>query len=479
MTWFQAFRSDFGYSSYGEYRTSVTADIPLAAIVYTCILVSIATLVAAAGIRGKQRWYTLIRVSYSLAVGSVIAVSVFGYCWQIGDVTVSAPYIYRSQGQMDGSLGIRVGVKTVNITLSGKFNADGSGFKYNEDLILEDVLKEHDRLWKALDRGLPQPLVSVLDFFYVDAAGLRFGREVWFAGYIANILLWTSFAFWVASNVLLCSVIWYGAACLTLCGVSMITTSVTYHLLSPQYPIRMSCGEEHLALYYGWCFWSVLVFGILTTIVGLVLFLLEHKVPEKMAEFFVIEKSFEDTEEFRQANTDGKWTPDRRDSPNMFWQGLNPDRSDSPGLKRPVNWHINYGHDSQRQIDNPAYRETEGHVGTQQDGEKSVVQAHHVSEVSKNYVSDTRRISEQSNSSRGRSFSSIAEEDESPVNTNNAAVKPSTAGGSSSPSVGTRKIGAHDLHVQTIDRLTSIYVDVEEHVEEHTHTRDIADVHRL
>ena len=54
MTWFRAFRDEFGYSNYGEYRTSVTQDTPLAAVIYACVLISIAALIAAAGIRGKE-----------------------------------------------------------------------------------------------------------------------------------------------------------------------------------------------------------------------------------------------------------------------------------------------------------------------------------------------------------------------------------------------------------------------------------------
>lgn len=54
MTWFRAFRGDFGYSNYGDYRTSVTWDIPFAAIIYTCVLISLAAIIAAAGIRGKE-----------------------------------------------------------------------------------------------------------------------------------------------------------------------------------------------------------------------------------------------------------------------------------------------------------------------------------------------------------------------------------------------------------------------------------------
>ena len=51
--------------------------------------------------------------------------------------------------------------------------------------------------------------------------------------------------------------------------------------------------------------------GIITTIIGLVLFTLEHKVPKKLAEFFLLE-SLQQDEEYRQlhSNVHGCSTPD-------------------------------------------------------------------------------------------------------------------------------------------------------------------------
>jgi hypothetical protein len=54
MTWFDAFRGNFGFSFYGEKRTPVTIDIQLACAIYACVLVSIATIIVAIGVRGKE-----------------------------------------------------------------------------------------------------------------------------------------------------------------------------------------------------------------------------------------------------------------------------------------------------------------------------------------------------------------------------------------------------------------------------------------
>ncbi|XP_060565049.1 dual oxidase maturation factor 1-like isoform X2 [Ruditapes philippinarum] len=426
MTWFRAFRGDFGYSNYGDYRTSVTWDIPFAAIIYTCILISLAAIIAAAGIRGKERWYTLVRLVYSLAVGSIILVSVFGYCWQLGEVGVHSPYIYRSNGHIKGSLGVRIGLKTINLTLQGKFHTDENSFNYNEEIELAGVIRPPSQTWNALERGLPQPLLSIIEHFDIDAGGLRFGRASFMAGYFANILLWAAFAFWVTGNILLCSVIWYGAACFTLTGVCMVLAAVVYDYLCPQSEIRMPCSDGTLVLTYGWCFWSTLVFGILTTLVGLILFTLDQKVPKKLAEFFLLDNTLDENEEYKQipATANGTDQTYSQNTPDTSFRCVN-ERRTSQGA--PVNWYVNYGYDSQRSHKgNPIYNEP---------------------------VLDTSFTRNESfDSIRPRAFSNIKEEDDQNETKSETDIR----------------FGQQNTDVplttdpdMNLDRLSGIYVDVE------------------
>lgn len=441
MAWFRAFRGDFGYSHYGDYRTSVTWDVPFAAIIYTCILISLAAIIAAAGIRGKERWYTLVRLVYSLAVGSIILVSLFGYCWQLGEVGVHAPYIYRSNGNIRGMLGIRIGLKTVNLTLKGSFTADESSFNYNEELTFENVIKFNPQTWGALERGLPQPLLSIIEYFDIDDGGLRFGRACFMAGHFANILLWTAFAFWVTGNILLCSVVWYGAACFTLTGVCMIIAVVVYHYLCPQNEVKMPCSDGTLVLTYGWCFWSTLVFGVLTTFVGLVLFTLDQKVPKKLARFFLLDTSLEDVhEDYRpytgisiisqaQTSTPASTPVSSQNTPNTSLRHVNERGKSSKGA---VNCFVNNGYDSQKSLkSNPLYCE-------------QVLDT----SFSGNDFYDL---------SRPRTFSNITEEDDQKADDKTVADDEDIG-------VVDEEDNGHDSHSdpdKSLDRLSEIYVDVE------------------
>lgn len=46
-------------------------------------------------------------------------VTSLGYCWQYGEVQVKSAYVYRSEEEISGTLGIFVGLRRINITLTG------------------------------------------------------------------------------------------------------------------------------------------------------------------------------------------------------------------------------------------------------------------------------------------------------------------------------------------------------------------------
>ncbi|CAC5389658.1 DUOXA1 [Mytilus coruscus] len=294
---FDSLRGDFGYSYYGERRTSATIDIPLVVVVYTCVLISLATIVAAAGIRGKGRWYTLIRVVYSLAVGSTLLLCLFGDCWVDGiDKKVNVPYIYRSDAEITGQVGLNIGLQKINITLKGTFQGSQGSIKYNEAIPFDGAIGSVSEFRDFLERGLPQPMLTVVEFFSIDEGGFRWGRSFASAGYFAKILLLTSFSFWILANIMICSVIYYGGVLYTLTGLTMFLASIVYHCMIPTAKLRFFCSESEFHLHYGICFWSILLMGLLTTIVGTIILIMDAKMPKTIQKFFLIE-AFDDTEE--------------------------------------------------------------------------------------------------------------------------------------------------------------------------------------
>ena len=50
---------------------------------------------------------------------SLFLVTSLGYCWQYGEVQVKSTYVYRAESEFSGTLAMFVGLRRINITLSG------------------------------------------------------------------------------------------------------------------------------------------------------------------------------------------------------------------------------------------------------------------------------------------------------------------------------------------------------------------------
>ncbi|KAH9505453.1 Dual oxidase maturation factor 2 [Bulinus truncatus] len=292
MTWFKAFRNEYGFMLYRDNVSAVSYDIPLLVVTYFCVLISIATILATLGIRGHERWSAVLRATFSLGIGSIILACIYGHGWQLGELGIKMPYVYRNNFPFEGQVGINVALDGANATLHGYYyGPKGAGLvHYAESMPWADYGEEFKRFSYFLSRGLPAPILKVMEYLTVDSGGMRWGRSFHTAGQYAMALLWTAFSFWIVTNILLFSVIVYGAYMCSLTGLSMILACVAYHSCQNALPLTISFGDDNLTLRYGWCFWLTLAAGILTLLVGVILFLLDSFAPQGVSEFFKLEK---------------------------------------------------------------------------------------------------------------------------------------------------------------------------------------------
>ncbi|GFR61941.1 dual oxidase maturation factor 1 [Elysia marginata] len=290
--WFKEFRNEHGFTSYPDNETPVTVDIALLAVTYFCVLLSVATLIATLGIRGREKWSAFLRAGYAVAVGSIILVCLVGHGWQQGDVSITSPYVYRTNLPFQGSVGLRVGLHGTNVTLEGYYKgAAGDGYVYYvEEMPWADFGHETERYSYFLQRGLPEPVLKVMEFISIDDGGLRWGRSFHTAGHFAKVLLWTAFAFWLVTNLLLFSVVVYGAYMFFFTGLTMVLACISYHASQLDQPLVISFGDVDLRVSYGWSFWLTLSTGIVTLILGLILIIFDHFAHEGVADFFQLEK---------------------------------------------------------------------------------------------------------------------------------------------------------------------------------------------
>lgn len=72
-------------------------------------------------------------------------------------------------------------------------------------------------------------------------------------------------------NLLLIAVPRYGAYLKALTGLLLVLTTVGYYMMLPKRPLTIIIEGGRLEFHLGWCFWLVLVAGVLCLSVGLII----------------------------------------------------------------------------------------------------------------------------------------------------------------------------------------------------------------
>lgn len=110
-------------------------------------------------------------------------------------------------------------------------------------------------------RGLPTPILWVVDYFVIDGEGFRFGRFYRTAGWYSHILLWCAFTAWLVANILFRSVILYGAYCLGITGILQILANLIWLVVRNSNPLVIPFEEGVITMKFGFSYWLTLVTG--------------------------------------------------------------------------------------------------------------------------------------------------------------------------------------------------------------------------
>jgi len=282
--WFDQFRDNGGPTIYSHSnRTAVTVDTQSLILYIVFITLYFSFIIIFPGVR-RQRFTTFTSVTLSLFVGTAILVSQHGSAWHTAEAEVSTAYRAFSKEKVMGTLGVHIGLNFVNVTLKAKpiYN-QSENIDFNERFywIGPDQMKE-DYL-AALFKGLPFPILTVAEYFTVDAEGFCWGRNYRQAGYFTSIFLWIAFGLWVFSNIMLIVVPRYGAYLLTLTGFTLLMVNAIYYLHLPVRPLVIRLEQAFLTFHLGWSFWLVLVAGCLCFTLGSAVSIIDLIYPHKFS----------------------------------------------------------------------------------------------------------------------------------------------------------------------------------------------------
>ncbi|KAL9926432.1 dual oxidase maturation factor 1 [Glossina fuscipes] len=275
--WFDAFRDDGGPTLYSfSNRTPVTGDVSIVAVSVMFATFYVAFLVIFPGVR-KQKFTTFSTVTLSLFVGLVILITRLGSAWHVANTTIIAPYKAFSREKLPARIGTHIGLMHVNVTLTAVpvGNWIQPDIDYNERFTWEGATDMSTNYRNALKRGLPFPILTVAEYFSLGREGFSWGGQYRAAGYFASIMLWASLASWLLMNLLLIAVPRYGAYMKALTGVLLIGTNVGYYCLLPKRPLTIYLEGGRLEFHLGWCYWLLMVAGILCFIAGILISIID------------------------------------------------------------------------------------------------------------------------------------------------------------------------------------------------------------
>jgi len=282
--WFDAFRENGGPTLYSySNRTAVTADVATLTLYIVFVTLFLAFVIIFPGVR-RQRFTTFTSVTLSLFVGTAILVGQHGSAWHTAEVEISSAYRAFSKEKVMGTLGVNIGLNSVNVTLKAlPLYNQSSDIDYNERFHWDGATQIREEYRAALHKGLPFPILTVGEYFTVDAEGFCWGRNYREAGYYTSIFLWMAFALWVLSNLMLVVVPRYGAYLVTLTGFTLLFCNFIYFKLLPARPLLIRLEQSVLMFNFGWSFWLVMVAGCLCVLMGGAVSIIDLIYPHKFS----------------------------------------------------------------------------------------------------------------------------------------------------------------------------------------------------
>uniref|UniRef100_A0A914MKR8 Uncharacterized protein n=2 Tax=Meloidogyne incognita group TaxID=654580 RepID=A0A914MKR8_MELIC len=148
---------------------------------------------------------------------------------------------------------------------------------------------------EVLQKGLPFPILRVMEYLSVDRTGFLWGKQYRLAGYYTMAALWLAFALWLLQLIFLCAVPSKFGQISLFCGLTSLFADCVYAWYTPGAtdfflmfpgPINDDSNPQKLHFHLSTCFYIILLSGMSSTFVGLLLWLLEEKTSFQLETFF-------------------------------------------------------------------------------------------------------------------------------------------------------------------------------------------------
>nr|XP_012223538.1 PREDICTED: dual oxidase maturation factor 1-like isoform X2 [Linepithema humile] len=219
------------------------------------------------------------------------------YEWEYGSTRSKTPYRAGVGQEIDAQMEVKIGLRSVNITLEAK-PEEGTllakeTIDYNERFpwtwdqgiigfgpyagLLQRTFREGQQ------KGLPIPILWIAEYFVIDGEGIRFGRFYRTAGWYCHILLWTAFACWILANIFLQSVSRYVAYLTgTIGGLQCLTCFVWYFVHNPS-PLVIPFEDGTIKMTLGIHFWMTFTCGLFCILLAFIMIFMDLRYPNTLS----------------------------------------------------------------------------------------------------------------------------------------------------------------------------------------------------
>ncbi|ODN01216.1 Dual oxidase maturation factor 1 [Orchesella cincta] len=254
----------------------------------------------------RHRLHSIITAVNSLAIGVTIALCLICPEWIRGHGEIQSPLDYFSPEPYEYGLGVHIGLASFNVTLTSVYRdfdvaMNGSLIPVAEtdgDLAPEIFYNERVKMFvpsnfegvmeKALDHGLPIPILTVYDCLLSATMGFDWSHRILEAGYHVYLILVFALVGWFIAILLVAAIPRYGCYAFIAVGILMIFASVVYFYwaaISEALPCIV-IGDTYVELRYGICFWASLIMGLWSTMYGFTLAVYDVIYPDKFLTIF-------------------------------------------------------------------------------------------------------------------------------------------------------------------------------------------------
>lgn len=273
------------YPFYPLQRSSFIFSSRLLTIILVFLMLAVSLLLILPGIRGKTRLFWMFRIIISLFIGVVIVVLNFTCDWAEAKMTTNATYKSFSDAVVNADIGLHVGLYGINVTLKGNPIVQlNETIDYNEMFSWHDTIE--DEYEEALEKGLPSPILYIAEKF-TTSSPCRLIFQYRYSGRYASATLWTAFCTWMLANILFSMpVILYAGYMMMATAAFIFFSMASFSTIRNVPECVFSIGTDSFETEYSHSFWLALSTGVLCTIIGILVLVLNFMMPERMREAF-------------------------------------------------------------------------------------------------------------------------------------------------------------------------------------------------